>query len=117
MSIHKSQGQSKLHCPIASTKLTNQPSIESKSISEKCLKRVKVSLINLHVRVKADTLAYVALSRATTMEGLQVLGFSADKVRQLLLLYRSRKKLIRQVQAHKRVAIWSKDLKDLNDME
>jgi hypothetical protein len=51
------------------------------------------------------------------MEGLQVLGFSADKVRQLPIPFEKQWKLTGQVQAHKRVAIWSQDLKDLNDMD
>ncbi|WVQ70825.1 hypothetical protein IAR50_000347 [Cryptococcus sp. DSM 104548] len=67
MSIHKSQGQT--------------------------LDRVKVDLGKVFEKGQA----YVALSRATSLEGLEVRGFSADKV-----------------MAHKKVAIWSSTLKDLN---
>jgi len=51
MSIHKSQGQT--------------------------LERVKVDLGKVFEKGQA----YVALSRATSLDGLQVLNFSADKVR------------------------------------
>lgn len=68
MSIHKSQGQT--------------------------LDRVKVDLGKVFEKGQA----YVALSRATSLEGLQVLGFSADKV-----------------MAHRKVAVWSTKLRDLND--
>lgn len=51
MSIHKSQGQT--------------------------LERVKVDL----ARIFEKGQAYVALSRATSLEGLQVLGFDPAKVR------------------------------------
>ena len=51
MSIHKSQGQT--------------------------LERVKVDLGRVFERGQA----YVALSRATSLEGLQVLNFNPDKVR------------------------------------
>ncbi|WRT70775.1 uncharacterized protein IL334_007774 [Kwoniella shivajii] len=67
MSIHKSQGQT--------------------------LDRVKVDLGKVFEKGQA----YVALSRATSLEGLQVLGFNADKV-----------------MAHRKVANWSASLKDLN---
>ncbi|WWC65256.1 uncharacterized protein I303_107873 [Kwoniella dejecticola CBS 10117] len=67
MSIHKSQGQT--------------------------LERVKVDLGKVFEKGQA----YVALSRATSLEGLQVLGFNADKV-----------------MAHRKVAQWSSQLKDLN---
>lgn len=85
MSIHKSQGQSELHrVNHAGGKADSQPWTESKSILVKCLRRVKVGLEHIQVVDESDTIAYVALSRATSMEGLQVLGFSADKVRQLV---------------------------------
>ncbi|WVW80758.1 hypothetical protein I302_102744 [Kwoniella bestiolae CBS 10118] len=67
MSIHKSQGQT--------------------------LDRVKVDLGKVFEKGQA----YVALSRATSLEGLQVLGFNPDKV-----------------MAHRKVAQWSSQLKDLN---
>ncbi|OCF36037.1 ATP-dependent DNA helicase PIF1 [Kwoniella heveanensis CBS 569] len=67
MSIHKSQGQT--------------------------LDRVKVDLGKVFEKGQA----YVALSRATSLEGLQVLGFTPQKV-----------------MAHRKVAIWSETLKDLN---
>ncbi|OCF54639.1 ATP-dependent DNA helicase PIF1 [Kwoniella mangroviensis CBS 10435] len=67
MSIHKSQGQT--------------------------LDRVKVDLGKVFEKGQA----YVALSRATSLEGLQVLGFNPDKV-----------------MAHRKVAVWSAQLKDLN---
>ncbi|WVR08671.1 hypothetical protein IAU60_005729 [Kwoniella sp. DSM 27419] len=67
MSIHKSQGQT--------------------------LDRVKVDLGKVFEKGQA----YVALSRATSLEGLQVLGFTAEKV-----------------MAHRKVAVWSETLQDLN---
>ncbi|KAK8850592.1 hypothetical protein IAR55_004511 [Kwoniella newhampshirensis] len=67
MSIHKSQGQT--------------------------LDRVKVDLGKVFEKGQA----YVALSRATSLDGLQVTGFNAEKV-----------------MAHRKVAIWSNTLKDLN---
>lgn len=67
MSIHKSQGQT--------------------------LERVKVDL----GRVFEKGQAYVALSRATTLEGLQVLNFDPKKV-----------------QAHPKVAEWSKTLETIS---
>ncbi|WWD20773.1 hypothetical protein CI109_105250 [Kwoniella shandongensis] len=67
MSIHKSQGQT--------------------------LDRVKVDLGKVFEKGQA----YVALSRATSLEGLQVTGFNAEKV-----------------MAHRKVAVWSNTLKDLN---
>ncbi|WWC72652.1 uncharacterized protein I206_106616 [Kwoniella pini CBS 10737] len=67
MSIHKSQGQT--------------------------LERVKVDLGKVFEKGQA----YVALSRATSLDGLQVLGFNPDKV-----------------MAHRKVAQWSSQLKDLN---
>ena len=57
------------------------------------LDRVKVDLSKVFEKGQA----YVALSRATSLEGLQVLGFSASKV-----------------QAHPKVAMWSTKLRDLN---
>lgn len=41
--------------------------------------------------------AYVALSRATSLEGLEVAGFRAEKV-----------------MAHRKVAVWSDKLQNLN---
>ncbi|OXG73905.1 ATP-dependent DNA helicase PIF1 [Cryptococcus neoformans MW-RSA36] len=67
MSIHKSQGQT--------------------------LDRGRVDLGKVFEKGQA----YVALSRATSLEGLQVTGFTAEKV-----------------MAHKKVAVWSSTLKDLN---
>ncbi|WWC92397.1 uncharacterized protein L201_007354 [Kwoniella dendrophila CBS 6074] len=67
MSIHKSQGQT--------------------------LDRVKVDLGKVFEKGQA----YVALSRATSLEGLQVLGFNPEKV-----------------MAHRKVAQWSTQLRDLN---
>jgi ATP-dependent DNA helicase PIF1 len=55
--------------------------------------------------------AYVALSRATSLEGLQVLGFNASKVSRILSIRDSSKW---QVQAHPKVAQWSTKLRDLN---
>lgn len=79
MSIHKSQGQT--------------------------LERVKVDL----GRVFEKGQAYVALSRATTLEGLQVLRFDPAKVGLFDPIPNS---LIRflQVQAHPKVVAWSKTL-------
>ncbi|RXK41952.1 hypothetical protein M231_00673 [Tremella mesenterica] len=68
MSIHKSQGQT--------------------------LDRVKVNLGKVFEKGQA----YVALSRATSLEGLEVIGFNASKV-----------------MAHQKVAVWSRKLRDLND--
>lgn len=68
MSIHKSQGQT--------------------------LERVKVDL----ARVFEKGQAYVALSRATSLDGLQVLNFNATKV-----------------QAHPKVVEWSKTLETIID--
>jgi len=68
MSIHKSQGQT--------------------------LERVKVDLGKVFEKGQA----YVALSRATTLEGLQVLNFNANKV-----------------QAHPKVIEWSKTLSTILD--
>jgi ATP-dependent DNA helicase PIF1 len=68
MSIHKSQGQTLPCCKI-----------------------------NLN-RVFEKGQAYVALSRATSIEGLQVLGFQASKV-----------------MAHPRVIEWSKSLIALSE--
>jgi len=68
MSIHKSQGQT--------------------------LERVKVDLGKVFEKGQA----YVALSRATTLEGLQVLNFDANKV-----------------QAHPKVVAWSKTLSTILD--
>ncbi|KAL0252570.1 hypothetical protein I308_101962 [Cryptococcus tetragattii IND107] len=67
MSIHKSQGQT--------------------------LDRVRVDLGKVFEKGQA----YVALSRATSLEGLQVTGFTAEKV-----------------MAHRKVTVWSSTLKDLN---
>jgi len=67
MSIHKSQGQT--------------------------LERVKVDLGKVFEKGQA----YVALSRATSLEGLQVLNFSADKVN-----------------AHPKVAQWSRTLETID---
>ncbi|WVN85357.1 uncharacterized protein L203_100502 [Cryptococcus depauperatus CBS 7841] len=67
MSIHKSQGQT--------------------------LERVKVDLGKVFEKGQA----YVALSRAISLEGLQVTAFTAERV-----------------MAHHKVAAWSKTLKDLN---
>jgi len=67
MSIHKSQGQT--------------------------LPKVKV---DLH-RIFEKGQAYVALSRATSLEGLQILGFDKSKV-----------------MAHPRVVQWSKTLETIN---
>ncbi|CAK5283236.1 unnamed protein product [Mycena citricolor] len=68
MSIHKSQGQT--------------------------LERVKVDLGKVFEKGQA----YVALSRATSMQGLQVLGFDASKV-----------------QAHPKVKVWSRSLETIAD--
>jgi len=68
MSIHKSQGQT--------------------------LERVKVDLGKVFEKGQA----YVALSRATSLEGLQVLNFDSKKV-----------------QAHSKVKEWSKTLETLNE--
>ncbi|CAK9787080.1 unnamed protein product [Cutaneotrichosporon oleaginosum] len=67
MSIHKAQGQT--------------------------LERVKVDLTKVFEKGQA----YVALSRATSLEGLQVKGFRADKV-----------------MAHRKVANWSGNLQSLS---
>lgn len=78
--------------------------------------------------------AYVALSRATSLDGLQVLGFSASKVSCRLaynLGFLAGDKRFRhrlpytvylgselatdtQVLAHPKVKVWSQNLKDLN---
>lgn len=63
MSIHKSQGQSELPWIVC-------------GLIRPALDRVKVDLSKVFEKGQA----YVALSRATSLEGLQVLGFSADKV-------------------------------------
>ncbi|BEI91501.1 uncharacterized protein CcaverHIS019_0403210 [Cutaneotrichosporon cavernicola] len=67
MSIHKAQGQT--------------------------LERVKVDLSKVFEKGQA----YVALSRATSLEGLQVRGFRPDKV-----------------MAHRKVAVWSRNLDNIN---
>ncbi|EAU90478.2 DNA repair and recombination protein pif1 [Coprinopsis cinerea okayama7 len=70
MSIHKSQGQT--------------------------LERVKVDLDKVFEKGQA----YVALSRATSLEGLQVINFRPEKV-----------------QAHSKVLAWSKTLKTVTDTQ
>ncbi|GMK58938.1 hypothetical protein CspeluHIS016_0603800 [Cutaneotrichosporon spelunceum] len=67
MSIHKAQGQT--------------------------LERVKVDLSKVFEKGQA----YVALSRATSLDGLQVKGFRPDKV-----------------MAHRKVAVWSRNLDNVN---
>ena len=57
------------------------------------LERVKVDLGKVFEKGQA----YVALSRATSLDGLQVLNFNASKV-----------------MAHRKVAVWSERLRDLN---
>ena len=100
MSIHKSQGQSGF---------CSRGSGLEYDLSVAALERVKVDLGKVFEKGQA----YVALSRATCLEGLQVMGFSADKVRTLLtghccLL------TVWQVMAHRKVAVWSSSLRDLN---
>lgn len=58
--------------------------------------------------------AYVALSRATTLEGLQVLNFDATKVCFLTVLKTASQYPI-QVQAHPKVVAWSKTLSTITD--
>lgn len=79
MSIHKSQGQT--------------------------LERVKVDL----GRVFEKGQAYVALSRATTLDGLQVLNFDPTKVYSFSRIFNFLLKFL-QVQAHPKVVAWSKTL-------
>lgn len=97
MSIHKSQGQSEM--------LRRMPNFAYKT----ALERVKVDLSKVFEKGQA----YVALSRATSLEGLQVLGFNAAKVG--CPIARLRIMADTQVQAHPKVTKWSTKLKDLND--
>lgn len=75
MSIHKSQGQT-----------LDRVKVDLGKVFEKgmVLKTFVVAVLSILVGQ-----AYVALSRATSLEGLQVLNFDPNKVRQsfLTLLY------------------------------
>ena len=63
--------------------------------------------------------AYVALSRATSLDGLQVLNFDPAKVRKMTLLETRSSgadvlSFSSQVKAHPKVVEWSKTLEAIN---
>lgn len=57
--------------------------------------------------------AYVALSRATSMDGLQVLNFSADKVKAFFDSHCIQTDPPLQVFVHEKVRAWSNTLETL----
>lgn len=89
MSIHKSQGQSE---PISS----RTSALHHTHLAISALEKVKVDLTKVFEKGQGEfdansarepqvdisaRIAYVALSRATSLAGLQVIGFNKDKVR------------------------------------
>lgn len=54
--------------------------------------------------------AYVALSRATSLDGLQVLGFHPDKCVQFLLITRAALDMTFRIEAHPRVIQWMREV-------
>lgn len=88
MSIHKSQGQSKFASfnLLYSQLITGSPialervKVDLGSVFEKGQGRPLHFVVALAASLTLLLIAYVALSRATSMEGLQILGFSKAKV-------------------------------------
>ena len=69
MSIHKSQGQT-----------LERVKVDLGKVFEKGLRRGNL-FVHRILLIFSKGQAYVALSRATSLEGLQVLNFDANKVR------------------------------------
>lgn len=102
MSIHKSQGQTLERVKVDLGKVFEKG---------KLLGYLKYSsAYDLHIR---SGQAYVALSRATSLDGLQVLNFDASKVRVLRFSYISVLTTLAKVNAHPKVVEWSKTLEEI----
>ena len=103
MSIHKSQGQTLDRVKVDLAKVFEKGKLSAHSVT--------YSITNV-VSSPFTGQAYVALSRATSLEGLQVLNFSADKVCSPLFLPYWRLSIL-QVFVHDKVRHWSTTLETL----
>ena len=104
MSIHKSQGQT-----------LERVKVDLAKVFEKGIDL----LFSLSYRANspcelASGQAYVALSRATSLEGLQVLNFNPNKVRKSMYLVSISTDRNPQVLVHDRVKGWSAGLETLD---
>ena len=101
MSIHKSQGQTLERVKVDLAKVFEKGTVYRSLI---------ISLVlTIHVKPGSGQ-AYVALSRATSLEGLQVLNFNPSKARQSMHLLCILLTLAAQVFVHERVKEWSANL-------
>ena len=101
MSIHKSQGQTLERVKVDLAKVFEKGTVYRSLI---------ISLVlTIHVKPGSGQ-AYVALSRATSLEGLQVLNFNPSKARQSMHLLCILLTLVAQVFVHERVKEWSANL-------
>jgi ATP-dependent DNA helicase PIF1 len=100
MSIHKSQGQT-----------LERVKVDLGKIFEKGACRGR--WCRLMLMMYGPGQAYVALSRATSLEGLQVLNFDPSKVGLHACAAKLTLTLGQQVNAHPKVVAWSKTLEEL----